>query len=352
MRVAPDRENWRGMAGDGTAIVNTYGPTEATIVSTFTDLTDGADGEAPIGRPIANATCYVLDAERRLVPTGVPGELWIGGPGVARGYLGRPDLTAERFRSDPFSNVEGARLYGTGDRVRHREDGQLEFLGRIDQQVKIHGHRIEPGEVEAALVQHEDVVEAVVIGREDEPGAPRLVAYSVLREGATPSVSELRQHLQQTLPASMIPGAFVSLPALPLTPTGKLDRLALPAPGSERPDLGADYAEPQSPTEKSLAAIWSDLLKVDRVGLRDSFFDLGGDSMKMVQVQDRVHRKLGREVSIVDMFQHPTLEELAAFLTQESSTDAGVSERRSRGAARQESIRARADRRRPRGTRS
>jgi hypothetical protein len=240
----------------------------------------------------------------RPAPAGVPGELYIGGVQVARGYLGRPGLTAERFVPDPFSPVPGARLYRTGDRARWRADGALEYLGRLDQQVKVRGFRIEPGEVEAALRQHPQVRDCAVVAR-DEAGGPRLVAYVV----GDAEAEALRAHLRERLPEPMVPAAFVSLDALPLTPNGKLDRRALPAPeyasGAER------YVAPETEVERALAEIWADVLGVERVGRLDGFFDLGGHSLLVMQMTARVRAAFGVQLSIRTVFAAPTLDALA-----------------------------------------
>ncbi|MDQ3981805.1 MAG: amino acid adenylation domain-containing protein, partial [Actinomycetota bacterium] len=259
----------------GATVVNHYGPTETTVVATA-GRADGSDALPHIGTPIRGTRVYVLDEDLNAVPRGLPGEIYIGGRGVARGYLGRPDLTAERFLPDPFSSEPGARMYRSGDRARYRKDGALDFLGRSDEQVKVRGYRIEPAEVQAALRSHPSVEDAVVAPASDASGRI-LVAY--LTGAPVPSVSELRTFLAELLPAHMIPAAFVSLDELPLTPAGKVDRAALPAPGPQRPDLDHGYEEPVTETEKLLAEIWSEVLGVERVGRTDNFFDLGGHSL-------------------------------------------------------------------------
>ncbi|BBA33067.1 linear gramicidin synthase subunit C [Methylocaldum marinum] len=286
---------------------NLYGPTEATIWTTIGTYRE-RDDTLSIGRPIANTEIYILDAQRRPVPIGVPGELCIGGVGLARGYLHRPDLTAERFIPHPFSRVPGARLYRTGDLARRRADGTLEFLGRIDHQVKLRGFRIELGEIEAALSQQPGVRDAVVLLREDAPGEKRLVAYTV---GAV-DPETLRTALKAQLPDYMVPTAWVTLDALPLTPNGKVDRKALPAP--ERDGASAAYVPPQTPTEELLAGIWAELFGHERVGRHDDFFALGGHSLRAIQVVSRVRETLGLELPVRHLFEHPTLADLAAAL--------------------------------------
>jgi amino acid adenylation domain-containing protein len=287
-----------------------YGPTEATILSSAHAVpADGAVAGHPIGRPLGNVRLYVCNALGEPQPVGVAGELLIGGMGVARGYLGRPALTAERFVPDPFSAVPGARLYRSGDRVRWKESGALDFLGRIDFQVKIRGFRIELGEIEARLREHPEVRQAVVLAREDTPGRKRLVAY-VVGEAAADA---LKAHLEARVPVYMVPEAYVRLEALPLTSNGKVDRRALPVPG------GAAYARrglepPRGMTEHLLAEIWAEVLGVQRVGRRDHFFDLGGHSLLAVRMVSRVREALNPAATVDQVFAHPTLYDLAAQL--------------------------------------
>ncbi|RKH75115.1 amino acid adenylation domain-containing protein, partial [Corallococcus sp. AB032C] len=290
----------------GRRLINTYGPTEATVVATLTDCV--ADGRVPaIGKPLANVHAYVLDARGEPVPVGVRGELYLGGVGVARGYAGRPALTAERFVPDAFSGDAGARLYRTGDVVRWREDGTLEFVGRGDAQVKVRGFRIELGEVEAVLRAAPTVKDAVVLVREDVPGDRRLVAYVV---ADAPDVSVLREHLKQHLPEYMVPAAFVALPALPLTANGKVDRKALPAPDFTGDDR--EHVPPRTDTEERLAGLWRPLLGVTRVGATDSFFDLGGHSLLATQAISRIREAFGVELPLRALFDAPTVEGLSA----------------------------------------
>jgi acyl carrier protein len=250
------------------------------------------------------------------VPLGATGELYIGGDGVARGYLERPELTAERFVPHPFSDQIGARLYRTGDVVRYLPDGRIQCLGRVDHQVKIRGFRIELGEIETALAALPNVRAAVVHVHEDASGDRRLVAY-VIPGDATPTVSELRAALKETLPEYMVPSLFEFLTAFPLTPNGKVDRKALPAPTSSRPELSADCILPRNAVEQQVAAIWRDVLGVERVGVRDNFFDLGGHSLLVVKVHVKLQQAFNREISIVDMFRLPTIEALAQHLAKE-----------------------------------
>ncbi|NVJ02789.1 amino acid adenylation domain-containing protein, partial [Myxococcus sp. AM009] len=301
----------RERLAQGGALTNAYGPTECSTVATRFTLSPGeAVGRSvPIGRPIDNTEVYVLDPALRPVPVGVPGELCLGGPGLARGYLNRPDLTAERFVPHPFSAAPGARLYRTGDRVRWRPDGVLEFLGRLDHQVKVRGFRIELGEIEAVLRGHPSVSEATAVVREDASGSSRLVAYVV---PSRLEVASLREYLHQHLPDYMVPSAFVGLDAFPLTPTGKVDRKALPAPDLS---LGAaDFVAPRTELEQQLAALFREALGLERVGLNDDFFLLGGHSLLATQVVTRLRALLGVELPLRTFFEAPTVARLAARL--------------------------------------
>jgi acyl-coenzyme A synthetase/AMP-(fatty) acid ligase len=297
---------------------NMYGPTETTIWSTTERLTAG-DGPVLIGRPIANTQVYVLDAHRQPVPAGVPGELYIGGAGVARGYLGRPELTAERFVPHPFAGEVGApsnaRLYRTGDLVRFTRSatapGALEFLGRVDFQVKVRGFRIELGEIESALLAHEAVKQAVVTVREDRLGDKRLVAYVVFHPGESATQSELRRPLRKTLPDYMVPSLIQEMDALPLTQNGKVDRKALPDPFARAGDAGEEFAEPTTPMQQFIAGIWREVLGVPRVGKRDNFFDLGGHSLLSMRVMSRMEQKFGRRLNPRAMVLQ-TLEQIAS----------------------------------------
>jgi|GEM_PF-192527 len=288
-------------------IWNHYGPTEATVNTTVALVEDAE--RVTLGAPVAHARVYLLDPACGPVPLGVPGELYVGGTGVSRGYLGRPDLTAERFVPDPFSGVPGARMYRSGDRVRRRADGELEYLGRTDGQVKVRGFRIELGEVEAALAAHSDVGEAAARVREDEPGERRLVAYVVPSGDGTPGVAELREWLARRLPEYMVPAAFVVLEELPLTRNGKVDRKALPAPDAVDGEDG--FVPPRTHTEEVLAGIWAGVVKAGRVGARDDFFALGGHSLSATVVVSRVRRVFRVELPLRAVFEAPTLAGLA-----------------------------------------
>jgi amino acid adenylation domain-containing protein len=323
--------DWCTIGGGRIRWINTYGPTEATVVATAYEPKSRPEPgavlpELPIGRPIANTQVYLLDAHMELVPLGLPGELYLGGEGVARCYLHRPSVTADRFVPDPFGDRPGARLFRTGDRARWRADGQLEFLGRVDHQVKIRGFRVEPGEVEVVLRRHPGVGETIVVAREDAAGRPRLVAYLVPRTSAGPDAAELRRWLQSALPEYMVPSAFVTLEGLPLTPNGKIDRQALPDPGPAPLDPSAEYAPPRIPLEEMLARVWADVMGLERVGIHENFFDLGGHSLQSVQLVSRLTAALGRPVSVKTVFQAPTIAAMAEILEREaaeSGTPAG-----------------------------
>ncbi|HEY2740280.1 MAG TPA: amino acid adenylation domain-containing protein, partial [Thermoanaerobaculia bacterium] len=313
--VSPDHARRALAAQPGLTLIDGYGPTEGTTFTCCHRLTTAQmaaqmKASIPIGRPIANAQVYVLDRHGAPVPVGAWGELCAGGEGLARGYLGRPDLTAERFVPDAFGEA-GGRLYRTGDRVRRRQDGLLEFLGRFDDQVKIRGFRIEPGEIETVLAVLPGVREAVVLARSDRsPGDRRLVAYVV--GDATPDT--LREDLRARLPAHMVPAAFVVLPAFPLTPNGKVDRKALPAPESPRGE--AVWMAPSGAVEELVAAIWTDVLGLDRVGAEDNFFALGGHSLLATRVVSRLRATFGIEVPMRRLFEAPTVSALARVVQE------------------------------------
>jgi thioesterase domain-containing protein/acyl carrier protein len=279
----------------------------------------------PIGRPLANTQVYVLDRHLSPAPVGVPGELFIGGAGLARGYRNLPKLTAEKFIPNPFDHEPGSRLYRTGDRVRWLPDGNLEYLGRLDQQVKIRGHRIEPGEIEAVLAAHPQVRQAVVVFREDRPGDRRLVAYVVPADGHRPAPEELRNFLGQKLPTWMVPSAFVGLDTLPRTPNGKIDRKALPPPEGKRPELVTGFDRPATPVEEQLAALWADLLGIERVGVHDNFFDLGGHSLLAVQLFARLEKQFHKQLPLAVLFRQGTVAELARLLAESTPPSRDVS---------------------------
>ncbi|HEV3316427.1 MAG TPA: amino acid adenylation domain-containing protein [Candidatus Angelobacter sp.] len=295
----------------GRLMFNAYGPTEVTVCATISDPLLKAGG-APIGKPIANAQVYVLDGFMEAVPVGVMGELYIGGAGLARGYMNRPEITAEKFVPNPFAGRAGERLYRTGDLVKWRAEGNLEYLGRMDHQVKVRGFRIELGEIEAMLVQQNEVEQAVVMVREDEPGEKRLVAYMVTREEI--AASELRERLKQRLPNYMVPSAFVNLAAMPLTPNGKVDRLALSKNFRAEQMHERTYIAPRTVTEEVVAQIWSELLKVERIGMNDSFFALGGHSLLVFRLKTMMQSRLGCDLPLSSLFQDPTISGLAKLL--------------------------------------
>ncbi|RYF23453.1 MAG: amino acid adenylation domain-containing protein, partial [Comamonadaceae bacterium] len=297
-------------------LVNLYGPTETTVWSTLAKVQLPKSGKlrVDIGRPIANTQVYVLGPQAQPVFVGVPGELHIAGDGVARGYLGRPELTAEKFVPNPFAQP-GARMYATGDLVRWLPDGKLEYLGRIDQQVKIRGFRIELGEIEAALRKLPQVRDAAVVAREDRPGDKRLVAYAVAQqEGEELDANAVRDALGKMLPEYMLPSQLMLLGALPLTPNGKVDRRALPAPDAAAGD--EHYVAPLTEVQEVLGRIWADVLKVERVGLKDNFFVLGGHSLLAVKLRSRVRSQLGVEMDLAQLFAHPVLEQFAQVVMQ------------------------------------
>lgn len=295
------------------SVWNMYGPTETTVWSTCFQVVD-AGSTVPVGRPIDNTTIYILDKYRQPVPIGVPGELYIGGTGVTRGYLERPELTAERFVSDPFNDENGARLYRTGDLVRYRADGNIEYLNRLDNQVKVRGYRIELGEIEAVLAKHEGIKQTVVIVREDQSGDQRLIAYYIAEPNHSVTVSEIRKYLRNELPDYMIPQHFVELEAFPMTPNRKIDRRALPSPLSGGQLLGSEYVAPRTETESVVANVWQGVLHVERVGIHDNFFELGGHSLSATQVLSRIRDITGTEITLKAIFEAPTVAELAEYI--------------------------------------
>jgi acyl-coenzyme A synthetase/AMP-(fatty) acid ligase/acyl carrier protein len=304
-------------------IINHYGPTETTVGSLTFSVDDDQNAAryastVPIGRPIATTRCYILDRRQRLVPPGVTGELYIGGAGVAAGYLNQPAETAARFVPDPFSSTSESRLYRTGDLARYLPDGNIEFLGRVDHQVKVRGYRVELGEIEAVISAQAGVRQAVVTVSRDQTGDERIVAYVV---SAPSSQDELRKALKQKLPDYMIPSAFVFLKSLPLTPNGKVDRSALPGPDETRSGLQSDFVAPRSLLEKELAGIWADLLKVSVVGVHDNFFDLGGHSLLATQVVSRMRKEFHMEIALRSLFEMPTVAALAEQIEKTRADD-------------------------------
>jgi len=310
---------WREQA-PGVKLVNEYGPTETVVGCSIYRIEAGAprSGGMPIGKPIANMRMYLLDKEGQPVPVGVVGELYIGGIGVARGYWGRPELTAERFLPDPYGGEAGGRYYRTGDRARLLGDGDVEFLGRVDHQVKIRGYRIEPAEVEAVLSGCAGVQKAMVVVREDVPGEKRLVGYVAVGDkgrSGVPGVGELREYLKERLPEYMVPSAWVMMEELPVRGSGKIDPKDLP-----RPEMGREaktYVEPRTEVEKLLAEVWREVLGLKQVGVHDNFFELGGDSISSIQIIRRA-REAGLQVQPRQMFERQTIAELAEVVRSEA----------------------------------
>ncbi|MGK5520022.1 amino acid adenylation domain-containing protein [Micromonospora sp. URMC 107] len=310
-----DARRWAATGLPGRFLVN-YGPTEATVTCLLHPVTGDPPGERaeaalPIGRPVPGTRAYVVDEHLDPVPVGVPGELLLGGARLARGYLARPGLTADRFVPDPFGDGPGGRLYRTGDLVRYRPDRTIEFLGRIDQQVKIRGFRMELGEIESALAEHPAIRAVAVVARETQPGEKGLVAYLVCRDGAPPSVGELRAHLGERLPDYMVPAQWMVLDALPLTTSKKVDRRALPAPTPVRADPGRAYEAPRTPLEETVAGIWAAVLEVDRVGVHDDFFDLGGHSLLATRVLAHLRQSFDIDLPLRLLFERTTVADLA-----------------------------------------
>jgi amino acid adenylation domain-containing protein len=311
-------------------VINGYGPTENTTFTCCHVMKPGdhVPDSVPIGRPISNTTAYVLDEQLRAVPPGTIGELYTGGDGVALGYLNNEQATAEKFVRDPFVVDEAARMYRTGDLARVSADGVLEFCGRADNQVKISGHRIEPGEIEAALRGSERVKDVCVTARVTEDGSKHLIAYYVPAE-PEPTAADLRALLAASLPSYMVPAAFVPMGLLPLTPNGKVDRAALPDPrGEARP---ATTSEPAGDLERRIVEVWSELLGTDRIGLKDNFFDLGGNSLLLLGVHDRLQKALGREIPVTALFEFTTVRALSDHLGGKSGSITSLTEEQARG---------------------
>ena len=302
-------------------LVNMYGITETTVHVTYRVVTEH-DVEtmtgSMIGREMPDLRLYILDQRWQLVPAGVPGEMYVGGAGLARGYLNQPALTAERFIPDPFCAEPSARLYRTGDLARHLPNGDIEYLGRLDHQVKIRGYRIEPGEIEAVLSRHPAVREAVVLAR-DVGGEQSLVAYLVCHGQTNPTVTELRLFVQSLLPDYMVPSIYVFLDSLPLTTNGKVDRKALPKPDTTRPNLEETFVAPTGAVESALAEIWAQVLGLERVGVHDNFFDLGGHSLLLMQLHGKLKEKFQTDISLVELFEYSTVYAQAKRLSKQES---------------------------------
>ena len=319
---------WRKLAGNSVRLINTYGPTETSVIATAYEpkIVPGEDVPPilPIGRPIANTSTYILDVGQNPVPIGVAGELYIGGLGVARGYLNRGDLTAEKFILDPFGAESGSRLYRTGDLARYLADGNIEFLGRTDNQIKIRGYRVEPGEIESALVEHPAIQQAFVLLREDMPGEKHLVAYCVPAKLADLNGSELRGFLKGKLPEYMIPSSFVMLDRLPLSPNGKVQVSALPSPDKQSTATSNDFVAPETASETAMAMIWSDLLQVSPIGIHDNFFELGGHSLLGIQVISRLRKQFDLNLPLRTLFENPTISELSGLVDSSEANSKSV----------------------------
>jgi acyl-coenzyme A synthetase/AMP-(fatty) acid ligase/acyl carrier protein len=328
---------WQEAAPE-TALINEYGPTEAVVGCAVYRMPAGLDlaGSVPIGTPIANARLYGVDEQLQPVPVGAAGELLIASVALARGYLGRPDLTAERFVPDPWSGEPGGRLYRTGDLVVRWADGNLVFVGRNDHQIKVRGYRVELGEVEAALVRQAGVREAAVLLRDDGPGEAALVAYVAPAPPPSPDAppapgpEELKSRLRLSLPEYMVPATFVFLDALPVTPNGKVDRRALPAPDRRRPGR-LELVSPQTDLQKTIADVWRSVLHLEEVGIHDSFFELGGSSLTLFEAYSRLNRILDRKLNLLDLMHRPTIASLAAYLSAPADVDTGDGAAEDRG---------------------
>ncbi|MBD2515136.1 amino acid adenylation domain-containing protein [Nostoc sp. FACHB-973] len=318
---------WQDVAPN-TILVNEYGPTETVVGCCIYQVPVGkhVSGSIPIGKPIANTQLYILDQYLQPVPMGVAGELYIGGVGLARGYLNQPELTALKFIPNPFSKQEGDRLYKTGDLVRFLPSGDIEYIGRIDNQIKIRGFRVELGEIEAVINQHPSVSASVAIVQEDKPGNQNLIAYITLHPNKTLTISELRRFLQNKLLDHMLPTAFMILEAFPLTSNGKVDRRALPIPDALRPELEVAYVVPQTEVEKTIASVWQKALNLEKIGIHDNFFEIGGHSLLLVTVHSQLQEILNAELSTLDLFRYPTINSLAEYLSSSANQTAFLQE--------------------------
>jgi acyl-CoA synthetase (AMP-forming)/AMP-acid ligase II/acyl carrier protein len=321
----------------GRRFFNSYGPTETTVCASGAECV--ADGRNPtIGKPIINVKIHLLDAGLQPAPMGVPGELSIGGEGITRGYLGRPDLTAEKLTPDPFGAEPGGRLYRTGDLARYLPGGDIDFLGRIDHQVKLRGFRIELGEIEAELKQVVGVRDAVVLAQGKSQADSRLIAFVISRGGEAPKANELRDHLRGQLPDYMVPAAFHSLEEIPLTANGKIDRQALFRLSVQMTEARAEYAAPRNEAERKLAKVWQEALQVEKVGIDDNFFDLGGHSLLMVTIQSRLKEVFKKDVPIVEFFKHPTVRLLSKLFTEEQPRKTASQSMRERAQKQKEAV--------------
>ncbi|MBV9789977.1 MAG: non-ribosomal peptide synthetase [Chloroflexi bacterium] len=321
-------------------LFNEYGPTETVVGCCVYEVPAGTivKGPVPIGQPISNVQIYLLDAAMEPVAIGIPGELYIGGDSLARGYLNQPALSAEKFVPHPYSAAVGSRLYRTGDLARFRPDGQLEFLKRLDQQIKLRGFRIELGEIEAALLEHPQVSEVVVVLLGTEPSETRLVAYIVLQNDASVTVNDLRSFLKQKLPEYMVPSAFMLLPHLPLTTNGKVDRQALPAPQGERPELESTYVAPRDDLEQVLTNVWQEHLRITKLGIHDNVFDMGAHSLLVAQVHIHLGELLDTDISMLDLLQYPTVSTLAERMRRNQPESPALQQSTSRAQSRKDAI--------------
>jgi amino acid adenylation domain-containing protein len=302
----------------GRKFLNAYGPTETTVCASIGQYSEEATG-LTIGRPIANHRIYLLDSRLQPVPVGVPGEIHVGGAGLARGYLNHADLTAERFIPNPFASEPGERLYKTGDLARYLRDGSIEFAGRLDNQVKVRGFRIELGEIEAVLRQHVGAHDAAVLAQDDDSGQTTLVAYVVAKSDQMLTSKDLRGFLRKRLPDYMVPTSFKMLTEMPLTTSGKIDRKALPGKEARAAEVGDVYVAPKTELEIIVSSIWQEVLKVEKVGLYDNFFDLGGHSLAMAEIFAKLQARISSPVTLIELFEHPTVGALAKFLSRDQN---------------------------------
>ncbi|MCA1592425.1 MAG: non-ribosomal peptide synthetase [Acidobacteria bacterium] len=324
-KALPERLSaWHKSVPGHVRLMQGYGPTEVTVVATIDDISTPdmvgpANREVPIGRPIGNAQTFILDKNLQPVPIGVAGELHVSGDGLARGYLNRPEATAEKFIPNPFSEEPGARLYRTGDKVRYLPDGRIEFLGRIDRQVKIRGFRIELEEIEIVLSRYPAVQDAAVAARQNGHDDKRLVAYLVADSAEGAFLSDLRHFLRDQLPEYMVPSAFVMLDSMPMTPSGKVNRDALPEPSNNHHEIDTAYVAPRTGIEQTITGVWREVFDVEKLSTHSNFFDLGGHSLSLVRVCSKLREVMNIEISMIDMFRYPTISSLAKFLSQKES---------------------------------
>jgi hypothetical protein len=339
---------------DGKVFINAYGPTEVTIGPTYYRYQKMSSPAltVPIGKPINNIQIYILDKNKQPVPIGIPGEIFIGGAGVAKGYLNRPELTEEKFIPNPFYDLAqqnkqtwaSTHLYRTGDLGRFLPDKNIEFLGRVDFQVKIRGFRIELGEIEGIIEQNPLVRQVVVLAREDEPGVKKLVAYIVPEKEQELKISELRRAIRAKLPEYMVPSTFILMEEFPLNTSGKIDRNALPPPTSDHSESDIAFVSPKTDLERTIATIWGQVLNVERVGLNDNFFDLGGHSLLVAKAHSQLQDTLSREFSLINLFRYPTVSALAEFLSGDASETVSLKETIERADKQKESLKRQSER--------